>query len=305
MKRMRAGEKRKRTIRAAVLKWYRSHGRELPWRHERNPYRILVSEIMLQQTQVSRVLLLYPRFLLRFPTLGHLAVARTSSVIKAWRGMGYNNRALRLQQLARRVAAESNGLLPRSVEALMLLPGIGRYTAHAVACLAFGRRVPVVDTNISRILRRLFPSMSSFTQANGNDDWARAAELLPRRAAGTWNQALMDLGATVCVASSPRCDQCPLLSLCPSAHRVSRTKKRRTKPESGRSGIPNRIYRGRIVEALRALGRGQSMTPGTLARKAVDDFNKGDRGWFDSVLESLERDGLIRRRTRSRISLPA
>lgn len=305
MKRSSAGEKRKQTIQAAVLKWYRSHERELPWRHEPIPYRILVSEIMLQQTQVSRVLVLYPRFLQRFPTLAHLARARTSSVIKAWKGMGYNNRALRLQQLARRVVAESDGALPRSVAALMLLPGVGRYTAHAVACLAFGRQVPVVDTNISRVLRRLFPSRSASAQVNNIDDWALAAELLPRRVAGTWNQALMDLGATVCVASSPRCDRCPLLALCPSAHRASRTKKRTAKPECGRRGIPNRIYRGRVVEALRTLERGQSMTRGTLARKAMSDFKIEDRRWFESLLESLERDGLIRRRTRSRISLPA
>ena len=305
MKHSRASEKQKRTIQAAVLKWYRSHERDLPWRHERNPYRILVSEIMLQQTQVSRVLVLYARFLERFPTLEHLARARTSSVIKAWKGMGYNNRALRLQQLARRVVADSNSELPRSVDALMKLPGVGRYTAHAVACLAFRHQVPVVDTNISRILRRLFPLKKSSNQVHINDDWALAAELLPHRAAGKWNQALMDLGATICIAASPRCDQCPLLELCPSAHRVSRTKKRTGKPERGRGGIPNRIYRGRIVEALRTLRQGQAISPGTLARKAVSDFNFRDRQWFDSLLESLERDGLIRRHSRCRISLPA
>jgi len=305
MNRGRTGERKKRNIRSAVLKWYRSHERELPWRHEHNPYRILISEIMLQQTQVSRVLEQYPRFLKRFPTLGHLARARTSSVIRAWKGMGYNRRALRLQQLAQRVVAESDGALPRSVDALMLLPGIGRYTAHAVACLAFGCQVPVVDTNISRILRRLFPSKSSPAGGHINLDWALAAELLPRRTASSWNQALMDLGATVCIASSPRCDQCPLLKLCPSAHSVSRVKKRSAKPEPGRGGIPNRIYRGRIVEALRTLRRGQSMTPGALARTAMNDFHRGDQQWFESLLDSLERDGLIRRHSRSQISLPA
>lgn len=305
MNRARAGEIQKRMIRSTVLRWYRSHERELPWRYEPNPYRVLVSEIMLQQTQVSRVLVTYPRFLQRFPTPAHLARARTSSVIKAWKGMGYNNRALRLQQLARRVMAESDGTIPRSVDALMLLPGIGRYTANAVACFAFGFQVPVVDTNISRILRRLFPPKSNSTPRDVNEEWALAEEILPRGKAGRWNEALMDLGATICTASSPQCDRCPLQELCPSAHIVSRDKRRRAKPEPGRGGIPNRIYRGRIVETLRALKRGQSIAPGVLARKAVHDFRDGDRRWFDSLLESLERDGLIRRRNRSRISLPA
>lgn len=305
MKRGKSSEFQKRMIQSAVLTWYRTHERELPWRYERDPYRVLVSEIMLQQTQVSRILVMYPQFLKRFPTLAHLARARTSSVIKAWRGMGYNNRALRLQQLARRVVAEFDGTLPRSIDALMLLPGIGRYTANAIASFAFGLHVPVVDTNISRILRRLFPPRDQSGPAPRIDEWALAEEMLPRKNAGRWNEALMDLGATICTASLPRCDRCPLQELCPSAHKGSKKRKRRARPEPGRGGIPNRIYRGRIVETLRALKQGQSITPVMLARKAVHDFRESDRRWFDSLLESLERDGLIRRRSRSRISLPA
>lgn len=219
--------------------------------------------------------------------------------------MGYNNRVLRLQQLARRVIAESEGAIPRAIDDLMLLPGIGRYTAHAVACLAFGQQVPVVDTNISRILRRLFPSKSLPSRVHINDDWARAAEILPRGKAAIWSQALMDLGATICVASTPRCDHCPLKAFCPSAHRVPRVKRRPAKSEPGRRGIPNRIYRGRIVEALRSLKRGESMTRGTLARKTMHDSRSVAPRWFESLLESLERDGLILRRSRSRVSLPA
>jgi A/G-specific adenine glycosylase len=299
------GETLKRKIRAAVLTWYRRHERDLPWRYETDPYRVLVSEIMLQQTQVSRVLVMYPRFLKRFPTLAHLARARTSSVIRAWKGMGYNNRALRLQQLARQVMKESGGTLPRSVDALRLLPGIGRYTAGAVASFAFGVQVPVVDTNISRILRRLFPPGSKATARHAGDEWAIAEELLPRGNAGRWNEALMDLGATVCSALSPRCGQCPLQELCPSAHKVSRKKARTAKAEPGRGGIPNRIYRGRIVEALRSLKHGESIASAALARKAMHDFHDGDRKWFGALLDSLERDGLVRRHKRSRVSLPA
>lgn len=186
----------------------------------------------------------------------------------------------------------------------MLLPGIGRYTAGAIASFAFGLQVPVVDTNISRIFRRLFPPGSKIAARHADNQWAMAEELLPRGKAGRWNEALMDLGATVCTALSPRCERCPLQEFCPSAHRVLRTRRRIAKAEPGRSGIPNRIYRGRIVEALRTLKHGQSISSGVLARKAKHDFRDGDREWFNSLLESLERDGLIRRRGRSRISLP-
>ncbi|MGH2569330.1 MAG: A/G-specific adenine glycosylase, partial [Bacteroidota bacterium] len=163
---------RKSTVTQLVLRWYRRHGRPLPWRRTRSPYRILVSEIMLQQTQVGRVLEKYPSFLRRFPDIQSLARAKKSSVIKAWRGMGYNNRAVRLQQLARIVRHSQGGKLPRTVEELQNLPGIGRYTAHALACFAFRRPLQVVDTNVRRILSRLFPS-----ETKRRDVWDVAAAI--------------------------------------------------------------------------------------------------------------------------------
>jgi len=304
MIRGRVAKNRKRRIVSAVRRWYRKNGRVLPWRCERNPYRVLVSEIMLQQTQVSRVLMIYPQFLKKYPTLRHLARARMSSVIRAWEGMGYNNRALRIRKLAQRVVSEFHAVLPRTIEELRTLPGVGRYTASAVACFAFGLRVPVVDTNISRILGRLFAFKTRNVATHPFDAWARAEEMLPHRNAGEWNQALMDLGATVCTAASPRCDRCPLLLFCPSAHRIHKNERRTARLEPGRDDIPNRIYRGRIVQALRSLKPGGTMPPGVLARKIKVDIRQKDRRWFQSLLHSLERDGLIQWHGRSRISLP-
>ena len=258
---------------------------------------------MLQQTQVSRVLTKYPLFLQRFPSLKKLARSRTSDVIKAWEGMGYNSRALRLQKLAVTVMEIHRGRLPASIRELEALPGIGRYTAHALACFSFGHHVPVVDTNIKRVLTRVCLPKSR-TPALEEDIWILAESLLPRRQSHDWNQALMDLGATICTAAHPRCNFCPLADLCPSAHQVRRRKPAATKSEPERDGIPNRIYRGRTIQALRKLKTHQAMTRSALARKVKPDFKLIDRRWFESLLRGLEKDGLIRNDTENKVSLP-
>lgn len=258
---------------------------------------------MLQQTQVARVLGKYPEFLTKYPTLRMLARARVSDVIRTWRGMGYNNRALRLHALSKIVVREFEGRLPGDLQILKTLPGIGRYTASAVACFAFGRRVPLVDTNISRVLRRLAFTPERLRRARSINDWLLAEEILPRTDFRDWNQALMDLGSTICTAARPQCDTCPLPSLCPNAHAVPHQRNRTTKNEPARDGIPNRIYRGRVVEALRNLGHGETIGAHRLARKIKTDFGEKDRNWFDLLLSSLEHDGLIRHHKRSRISL--
>jgi A/G-specific adenine glycosylase len=304
MKRFAEPENRKRKIITALLRWYRQHGRELPWRNEKDPYRILVSEVMLQQTQVARVMAKYPEFLRKFPTFRKLAHARTSAVIRSWRGMGYNNRALRLQALSRIVVADVGGKLPQNVEDLLQLPGIGRYTAHAIACFAFGQRVPVVDTNIARVFGRLHPVHKGKSLRPTAEVWTLASQHLPRSNAHDWNQALMDLGATICTAARPRCEICPLKLLCPSAHSKPRKVSRRSRREPGRNGIPNRIYRGKAIEILRDLRPGESMNSSSLARKVLGGYSGEDRRWFLALLRSLERDGLVRMRGRARISLP-
>lgn len=274
-------------IHRLLLRWYNASARPLPWRTTRNPYRILVSEVMLQQTQVSRVLEKYPRFLKRYPGLPSLARSTPAGVLRAWQGMGYNNRAIRLRQLAKTVMTKHNGAFPRTVGELQALPGIGRYTANAIACFAFGARVPVVDTNIQRVLGRLFPRIGS------GDPWDTAARFLPETHAYEWNQALMDLGSTFCRAISPRCPDCPLRSVCPSASRVERPVRRASKQEPGRRGIPNRIYRGRVVETLRTLKGRKRVTANVLARTVLPTYSSRDRVWFNHLLERLQQDGII------------
>jgi A/G-specific adenine glycosylase len=293
---LQSAERKSRLI-SSLLRWYRRNGRDLPWRGERDPYRVLVSEIMLQQTQVGRVLVKYPSFLKRFPTLKKLAQARISEVIRAWQGMGYNNRAVRLRELAICLVKDLNGKMPETPVELGKLPGVGRYTANAVACFAFRKPVPVVDTNIERVLTRLYPDKLRHHRLRGRDSqvvWGVAEAILPRRRASDWNQALMDLGALICTAATPKCEICPVSKFCPSAHRPLRATRSESKREPGRDGVPNRIYRGRVVEVLRNLGRGQRMRAPNLSRQIKPRFGRKDRPWFARLLKDLQRDGLVR-----------
>jgi A/G-specific adenine glycosylase len=178
----------------------------------RDPYRVLVSEAMLQQTQVARVLEYYDRFLRRFPTLGHLAGARPHQVRESWEGLGYYARARNLHALARQTEA-----IPSDVEALRTLPGVGRYTAGAVACFAFEHREALVDTNVARVVRRAFAPRSDFKTSRGARRlWAIAERILPRTGKQAWehNQALMELGALICTARVAKCAECPVAAMC-------------------------------------------------------------------------------------------
>ena len=209
-----------RTLRA----WFRKHGRALPWRETRDPYRVLVSEAMLQQTQVSRVVDYYDRFLDRFPTIDALANARPRQVRESWEGLGYYARARNLHALARRVEG-GLGELPSDPALLRELPGVGPYTAGAVASFAFERRAALVDTNVARVLRRAFAPRADFKTARGQKRlWGIAERLLPRTGRATWahNQALMELGALICTARVARCNECPVAALCQSASRLDR-----------------------------------------------------------------------------------
>jgi A/G-specific adenine glycosylase len=206
--------------------WFRRHGRDLPWRRTRDPYRILVSELMLQQTQVARVLDYWPRFLERFPTLADVARARPARVREAWAGLGYYARARNLHRLAREVTDRGRAphrTLPATPAELRALPGIGAYTAGAVASFAFERRAALVDTNVARVLQRVFaPHVDPKTTAGSRHVWTVAEHLLPRdgRTAWTHNQALMELGALVCTARVRRCGQCPVRGGCATYERA-------------------------------------------------------------------------------------
>jgi A/G-specific adenine glycosylase len=204
----------RREFRRRLLAWYRRHGRALPWRRTRDPYRILVSEVMLQQTQVSRVLPKYREWLRRYPSLKALAGASASEVREAWYPLGYNIRPLRLRGIARTVVRRHGGRLPRTRDGLLALKGIGAYTAGAVLSFAFGEHAAILDTNVRRVLRRVW--LGEGRPVRDRALWDLAGRLLPRAAAYDFNQALMDLGATVCTARKPRCASCPLARLCAS-----------------------------------------------------------------------------------------
>jgi A/G-specific adenine glycosylase len=225
---------------ARLLAWFGEHGRELPWRRTRDPYAILVSEVMLQQTQVERVVPRYLAWLARWPTVGALATAPAADAIREWQGLGYNRRALNLQRAARRIAAQG---WPRD---LTELPGVGQYTSDAIRCFAFREDVLPIDVNVARVLGR---TQSTFTAASA--------------------QALMDLGATVCIARAPRCHSCPLTDECPSRG-IRESPARKQGPFEG-------SFRQRRALALRAVAS---------VPQALSDLDH-------EAVRSLERDGLV------------
>jgi A/G-specific adenine glycosylase len=205
------------TIRAfqrRLIDWYRKHGRDLPWRRTRDPYAILVSEVMLQQTQVQRAMLYYDKFLQRYPTVEDLARADEGEVRETWEGLGYYARARNLQRTARKIIEEHKGRFPKNPEMLTSLPGIGQYTAGAVLSFAFRQNAAILDTNAVRVLSRFF-AIQPERQTSGFL-WTVARQVTPSGQAHLFNQAIMDLGATVCVARAPRCAVCPLRQVCRS-----------------------------------------------------------------------------------------
>lgn len=194
-----------------LLHWFARHKRDLPWRREpRDPYRVWLAEVMLQQTQATTVVPYYERWLERFPTLEALAAAPLDAVLKMWEGLGYYARARNLHAAARAVVQTHDGRIPETVEALLALPGIGRYTAGAIASLAFNADAPALDGNIKRVLSRVH----GLSAPKEDELWRLAESLLPPGRAGAFNEALMDLGATVCTPRAPRCPACPLRALC-------------------------------------------------------------------------------------------
>jgi len=204
-----------RTFQARLLRWFREHGRDLPWRKTRDPYKILVSEVMLQQTQVDRVRGYYERFLREYPTVRDLATAHPARVREAWEGLGYYARARNLHAAAREVTRRHDGRFPRRLADVMALPGVGRYTAGAVLSFAYGEPAPVLDTNVRRLLSRVFVRRRPASPAQLDRRlWALAENAIPERHAWAFNQAVMDFGATVCTARSPKCGICPMRSIC-------------------------------------------------------------------------------------------
>lgn len=215
---MRDDEEWQQQVRQRLLAWFEKHRRPLPWRQTRNPYAILVSEILLQQTTVEAARPFFERFLQRFPTIHDLAKASLDEVLQVWAGIGYYARARHLHEAAKRIVEEFGGHIPSDFETLLQLPGIGRYTAGAIASIAFGKRVPALDTNAIRVLSRLLgwrgdPKSTTFQKRL----WDAETALLPDEAPGEFNQALMDLAALICLPEAPECPLCPLQPLCAAA----------------------------------------------------------------------------------------
>lgn len=275
-------------IRASLLAWYDDEHRPFPWRGLTDPYAVLVSEVMLQQTQASRVAERYPRFMARFPTATALAEAATAELLAEWSGLGYNRRALALQRAA---AAVTRGGWPRTVDGLQRLPGIGPYTARAVASLAFGAPVGVVDTNVRRwLIRRLLVADAAAQLQDAADALASA---LPDGRGADWTHATMEFGASVCRSRAPRCDTCPIASGCPSRNKPGPVPVARQPPLHG----SDRAYRGAVVRVLAAEDR-RSLRESVLRRRidAVTTIGPAldDHRWT-RVLAGLEHDGLVHR----------
>lgn len=279
-----------------LFAWYADNYRRLPWRETRDPYRILVSEIMLQQTQADRVVPKYHEFLERFPTLESLADAPAGDVIRAWAGLGYNRRALNLQRACRAVVERFGGVVPSDPAELASLPGIGPYTAGAVACFAFDQDIGFVDTNIRRVIHRVLagpelpePRMT----ARQIDEVAR--KLVPAGRGYLWNQALMELGATICRARTTECERCPLRDVClarPTIQAALATASRAARGPEPKFETTSRYVRGRIVDALRSAGTA-GLSLAELGLTVKPDFNASDANWIAGHVAGLQRDGLL------------
>jgi A/G-specific adenine glycosylase len=293
-------------VASKLLRWYQRHGRDLPWRQTRDSYRILVSEIMLQQTQVDRVKDYYTKWLKLFPSWKKLASASNAQVIHAWAGLGYNRRALMLRDIARHVAEHG---VPDTEERWLAIKGIGPYTAAAVSAFAQKRRTLPIDTNIRRVLGRLLLGKPFTTLADDEKIRSKAEGFLPSRGAYyDVPQAIFDLATMVCT-KNPDCAQCPLRRDCPSAKlflegrvkipkrsvAVARERKHRNKP------FPDRIYRGRILKTVREWGQVGNRELGPL----IDpNFNKTlDQKWLEAMVDRLVHDGLLARQ-KNTLTLP-
>jgi A/G-specific adenine glycosylase len=296
-----------------IWTWYGFHKRKLPWRDlqisdpTERAYQVLVSEIMLQQTQVPRVIGAFRLFVERFPRLADLANAENREVLLIWRGMGYNSRALRLRDAAKIILERHAGVFPQSMEELRAIPGIGHYTAGAIRNFAFNIPTPCLDTNIRRVLHRTFigPENPDGTWKKDDAYLLELAEDILHEAIKTgttadWHAALMDFGSLVCTKRNPKWEICPLTraGISKSSHKVVASIPKSAKQEPGRlvgsKFVPNRIFRGRIVEALRDEPAG--LTPSQIGpRISVDWESAVHRAWLDGLLKKLVQDKLLRK----------
>ena len=281
-----------RHIQKTIFAWQKRHRRnDLPWRKKSDMndlYRVMISEVMLQQTNVPKVKEKYSAFLERFPTVKALAHARQSEVIRAWQGLGYNRRALNLHKMAQIILDEFQGTFPETVDALMRLPGVGPYTAHAV--LVFGRNRDLVarDVNVDRVLGRLCSRRPLAEQAQKKV----AEDFLPTGQSRIWHEALMDFASMVCTKRRPQCKECPLKELCasyPCAGDFAKKKEEVGRREMGKH-VPRRIYRGRIITLLRT----QDATVQEIGVAIKKDWDgRRDKRWLQEILHTLGKEGFV------------
>jgi len=285
-------------VREALISWFEGNARDLPWRRTRDPWRILVSEVMLQQIQVQRAIPFYERFLKRFPTVASLAEAPLAEAIRVWEDLGRYRRIVYLYKTARIVMEEHEGKIPPEPEQLIKLPGIGPYTAGAVACFAYERDATFLDTNMRRVLHRYYVGLKAPTSATDKELLTIATDLVPPKRGWRWNQALMEIGALVCTARSPRCEECPLREGCRARSEAISTgwPKPQRKTAAYRYEDTNRYYRGRVLAELRSdsSSNGTGITLRELGRRVRQDFDEREPYWLYTAVESLCKDGLAK-----------
>lgn len=266
-----------------LLSWYGSEGRDLPWRGTRDPYRIWLSEIMLQQTTVAAVIDYYQRFLAAFPCLDALAAASQDEVIQLWAGLGYYSRARNLHVAAKVVMSEHGGIFPDQVEQLQKLPGVGRSTAGAIASLAFERRAPILDGNVRRVLCRLCAWQEAPRSSKAEKQlWHWSDQLTPEERVHDYTQAIMDLGATVCVPRQPLCEHCPAADLCLARKQGLERELPRKQPGKA---VPTRIQAALLVEGNGAFLVRQRPAEGFLG--GLWEFPAVDVGTDESAQEKI------------------
>lgn len=284
-----------------LLDWYAANGRaHLPWRQTRDPYRILVSEFMLQQTQVDRVLPKFLAFIERFPDFRALASAPVAEVLREWRGLGYNSRAVRLKQIASEVTERFGGAMPRDELLLRELPGIGPYTVAAVRAFAFDLDDAAVDTNVRRVVHRVLHGIEHPPIVDAATLDREAHAFVPAGRGHDWNSAVMDLGATICTARAPKCFLCPLRPVCEAAPldaaALERARAAHARKRAPQDAIPfektTRYARGRIVDRLRELPAGQRISLLDLHRDVSAKLQRS-REEIDAIVNALMRDGLV------------
>jgi A/G-specific adenine glycosylase len=291
-------------VREVLLAWYARHGRSsLPWRVVRDPYYTLVSEFMLQQTQVERVVPKFEAFVTRFPDIAALTRASVADVLREWHGLGYNSRAVRLHETARMVTKRFGGVMPSQAHLLRQLPGVGPYTAAAIRAFGFNLDDAPLDTNIRRIMHRVYYGLEHPRRAEQHELDARAREAAAPGSAHDWNSAMMDLGATICTARAPKCLICPLREGCAAAPidaaQLELARKEHAKTPSPQNAIPfertTRFARGRIVDRLRALPPGERISLLDLHGELQPLMPERSLEEVTRLVAILVRDGLVAR----------